>query len=147
MFFSSQRKPEKESHSAKEGGIRKSRFFKKKYYPEAKRKVWRFFLKNPKGLTLSSLSCRLTFACFFGFSSVISRRPLFWGGWSGDGAGASEAMRKVGRVCFPLTAGLAGFLLVECSFFRTEQLPCERPEWSGGMKRSERLKVERSGTE
>jgi hypothetical protein len=45
-FFFSQRKPKKESLSAREGGIRKSRFFKKKYYPEAKLKVWRFFLKN-----------------------------------------------------------------------------------------------------
>jgi len=35
--------------------------------------VWRFFLKKPKGLTLTSLSRRLTFACFFGFSSVINR--------------------------------------------------------------------------
>jgi len=34
IFFSPQRKPKKESFSAKEGGIRKSRFFKKKYYPE-----------------------------------------------------------------------------------------------------------------
>jgi len=38
IFFPSQRKPKKESHSAKEGEIRKSRFFGK-ILPVAKRRV------------------------------------------------------------------------------------------------------------